>query len=373
MISINLKGVFAMLKKALSGILVLILLCGFCPLAFTASEPKETVAPAVMDECGLRGWDPEKGYQYVIMGWYPYAKDPAITKKNANDPAMYDPETYSEEAKAPVLWQVLDVADGKALLYTTYIIDAHQPTVVDNEKDAKGRKYPEISDYGETDLNRWLNDTMINNLLGDEPVLAAVTEEKYGRLYPLTDGELMTEKYGFQDQRFYEVKSRWAYATPYALNKKQHKKYGSKLTKDQKYGTSDYWVAALKRDDNGQQKKGRYLQLCAGIADPHERGGTNIGHLSFGYLNRTTVGLRLALRLDTSKIQVISGNGSIWDPCRLAYVEDKEAENPVVLTPPVRPDPTPAPTTPAPVKDRPKLETPGPDVTPVPVPDWAQQ
>lgn len=181
----------------------------------------------------------------------------------------------------------------------------------------------------------------------------------------------MTEKYGFTAQRFYEVKSRWAYATPYALNKKQHKKYGSKLSKDSSYGTSDYWVAALKRDSNGNQLKGRYLQLCAGIADPHEKGGTNIGHLSFGYLNRTTVGLRVALRLDTSKIQVISGNGSIWDPCRLALVEEKEGSK-AVVTPPLREGPTPVPTTPAPVKDRPRLETPGPDVTPVPVPEWAQ-
>ena len=354
------------LKCLLAMFLITILLFG---CAVSPAEAPDVSAG--VDACGLRGWDLNAGYQYVIMGWYPYDKDPAITKKNANDPAMYDPKTYSEDAKAPVLWQVLSVEDGKALLYTTYIIDAHQPTEVDNEKDAKGRKYPEITDYGETDLNRWLNDTMIYDLLGDEPVLAAVTEEQYGRLYPLTDGELMTEKYGFTAQRFYEVKSRWAYATPYALNKKQHKKYGSKLSKDSSYGTSDYWVAALKRDSNGNQLKGRYLQLCAGIADPHEKGGTNIGHLSFGYLNRTTVGLRVALRLDTSKIQVISGNGSIWDPCRLALVEEKEGSK-AVVTPPLREGPTPVPTTPAPVKDRPRLETPGPDVTPVPVPEWAQ-
>ena len=361
------------LKSVVSLLLLTALLC--C-LSVSPAENNEGVSSGnayTVDPCGLRGWNLDAGYQYVIMGYYPYDKDPAIDKKNANDPEKYDPNTYSDEAKAPVLWQVLAVEDGKALLYTTYIIDAHQPTEVDNEKDAKGRKYPEISDYGETDLNRWLNETMINNLLGDEPVLAAVTEEQYGRLYPLTDAELMTEEYGFTYQRYYEVKSRWAYATPYTLNKKQHKKYGSKVPKDQSYGTSDYWVAALKRNDKGEQQKGRYLQLCAGIADPHEKGGTNIGHLSFGYLNRTTVGLRVALRLDTSKIQVISGNGSIWDPCRLAYVTDKESEEKEVLTPPIRPNPTPVPTTPAPVKGRPTLETPGPDVTPVPVPDWAKQ
>ena len=356
------------MRKMIAAFLVLIVLCGLSLFPAAGADPASTVDP-----CGLRGWNLDSGYQYVIMGWYPYEKDPAINKKNANDPEMYDPATYSEEAKAPVLWQVLAVEDGKALLYTTYVIDTHQPTEVDNKKDAEGRKYPEISDYGETDLNRWLNEVMIDMLLADEPVLAAVTEEKYGRLYPLTDGELMTEKYGFTNQRFYEVKSRWAFATPYALNKKLHKNYGSKLQKDGKYGTVGYWVAALKRDENDEQKPGRYLQICAGIEESHKKGDTNIGHLSFGYLNRTTIGLRLALRLDTSRIQVISGNGSIWDPCRLAYVADKEAPEKEILTPPVRPEPTPVPMTPAPVKGRPTLAPPDPDATPVPVPEWIKE
>ena len=335
-------------KSAFSLILALVLLC-----CFSISPAEDTDPAYTVDACGLRGWDLNAGYQYVIMGYYPYEKD---------------------GTKAPVLWQVLAVEDGKALLYTTYIIDAHQPIEISDKKIADAHKYPDISDYGETDLNVWLNEVMINDLLSDEPVLAAVTEETYGRLYPLTDYELMTEAYGFTYQRFYEVRSRWAYATPYTLNKKLHPNYGNKVQKDSSKGTSSYWVAALKRDDKtGEQKPGKYLQLCAGIADPHEKGGINIGHLSYGYLNRTTVGLRLALRLDTGRIQVISGNGSIWDPCRLAYVADKKAEEKEVLTPPVRPDPTPVPTTPAPVKERPKLETPGPDVTPVPVPDWINE
>ena len=132
-------------------------------------------------------------------------------------------------------------------------------------------------------------------------------------------------------------------------------------------------MAALKRNSNGDQIPGKYLQLCAGIADPHEQGGTNIGHLSFGYLNRTTVGLRLAVRLDTAKIQVISGNGSLFDPCRLAYVEDKTAQEPVIRTPEVFPDSTPVPTPPATVKGRPKIEGPDPEATPVPVPEYIEK
>ncbi len=336
-------------KKTVCLLLTLALLLSGLMLPCAGSG--EDAAASAVDPCGLRSWNLASGYQYVIMGYYPY---------------------YKDESKAPVLWQVLSVEDGKALLLTTYIIDAHQPKEISDKKIADAHKYPEITDYGETDLNRWLNDTMIEDLLSDEPVLAAVTEEKYGRLYPLTDSELMNEDYGFTYQRFYEVRSRWAYATPYTLNKKLHPKYGSKVTKDDKYGTSSYWVAALKRDKSGEQQPGKYLQLCAGIEDRHEQGGSNIGHLSYGYLNRTSVGLRLALRLDTSRIQVVSGNGSIWDPCRLALVETKEDGTKAAVTPPLRPQPTPVPTTPAPVKERPKLETPGPEVTPVPVPDWAR-
>ena len=70
-----------MMKKMLSGMIVLALLCSLCLLPASS-------AFAETDPCGLRGWELENGYQYVIMGWYPYAKDPAITKKNANDPEM---------------------------------------------------------------------------------------------------------------------------------------------------------------------------------------------------------------------------------------------------------------------------------------------
>ncbi len=331
-------------RKSLLALLtvLVLLLAGSCTSSLAES------AEVSLDPCGLRSWNLDAGYQYVIMGYYPYEKD---------------------GSPAPVLWQVLAVEEGKALLFTTYVIDVHQPMEISDKKIADSKRYPDISDYGETDLNRWLNEVMIEKLLEDEPVLAAVTEETYGRLYPLTDYELMNETYGFTNQRYFEVRSRWAYATPYALNVKLHPNYGSKLQKDSKYKTVGYWVANLKRNDKTQeQERGKYLQICAGIADPHKPNDSNIGHLSYGYLNRTTVGLRLALRLDTSKIQVISGSGTIWDPCRLAYIPDKQADQPEVLTPPPRPDPTPVPTTPAPVKGRPTLAPPDAVATPVPVP-----
>ena len=74
------------MKKMIAAFLVLIVLCGLSLFPAAGADPASTVDP-----CGLRGWDLDSGYQYVIMGWYPYEKDPAINKKNANDPEMYDP------------------------------------------------------------------------------------------------------------------------------------------------------------------------------------------------------------------------------------------------------------------------------------------
>ena len=104
---------------------------------------------------------------------------------------------------------------------------------------------------------------------------------------------------------------------------------------------------------------GMFLQLCG-----------YDGHLSYGTLVRTTVGLRVALRLDVSQIQVVSGSGTIWDPCRLALVSDG-----TVATPPIHDErPTPVPTTPKPRsgKNRKKSDpTPAPEAaTPVPTPEW---
>ena len=117
------------------------------------------------EEPQLRGWDPQAGYQYVALGLYPY---------------------YEDGTKAPVLWEVLDAGNGEALLFTVYLIDAHQPIECDDPQVANAKTYRRLNDYGESDLHVWLNETMIHNLLGDEPVLAAVLEKQYGRRPGLT-------------------------------------------------------------------------------------------------------------------------------------------------------------------------------------------
>ena len=56
-----------MLKKILSALLTLVLL--FCSALLPSAVSVQ--AEGSVDACGLRGWNLESGYQYVIMGYYP--------------------------------------------------------------------------------------------------------------------------------------------------------------------------------------------------------------------------------------------------------------------------------------------------------------
>ena len=156
----------------------------------------------------------------------------------------------------------------------------------------------------------------------------------------------MTEKYGFSKSRYWVQNTRQAYATPYCLSVKLHPNSGSKVYKDPSRGTSSYWAAALKSPGS------EFMQIC----------GLD-GHLSYGRLARTTVGLRVALRLDLSMVQVYAGSGTLEDPCRLAFVHDGVAETAGNGDEPV-PHMTPKP------KKTNKKATPAPAATPVPTPAW---
>ena len=65
------------MKKIVSLLLVFLLLATVLPSLAEDS-------PAV-DPCGLRGWDLQAGYQYVIMGYYPYEEDGSKAAAVASD------------------------------------------------------------------------------------------------------------------------------------------------------------------------------------------------------------------------------------------------------------------------------------------------
>ncbi len=243
-----------------------------------------TVGMACAEET-LRGYQKGGGYQYISLGEYPYEKD---------------------GAEAPVLWQVLEVKDGQALLHTKYIIEVQQVIFVDNEKDIKNYNYRRIESYAESDLCTWMNETMLDTLLGDDSICSALVETEFGKLYILTDGQYLTVDYGFTASRWGENKKRQAVGTPYA------KKRGLYVSPE---GKSPYWVAAVKA---ASQYK---LQLV----------GYN-GHLSYGAYSRSNVGIRAAMTIDLSKCHIESGSGTEIDPFILAINEETAIESETVTT-----------------------------------------
>lgn len=260
------------MKKAFSILMICVLLCALIPAAFA--------------EDAIRGYKKGSGYVYVYLGTYP-------TTKNGD--------------RESVLWRVLFLEDetNEALLMTEYIIDVQQVIFCDNVKDSDARNFRLISDYGESDLNVWMNEVMLQDIMGEDPIIDAVVEKQYGRLYPLTDEQHLNTDYGFSATRWYRQKTRMCPATPYAKNHLLYENYGSEhpyLHVDGN-GNSCYWSATIK--DPGDVK----LSLV----------GEN-GHLSFGVYTRVNVGVRPALVLDMDMCRIVSGTGTIKDPFVLEYV-----------------------------------------------------
>ena len=265
---------------------------------------------AALADTPLRGYVKGEGYQYVSLGSYPYEADGAA---------------------APVLWRVLEAQDGQALLLTEYVIDVSQVIFETDEKVIKKQTYRRIDSYAESDLYTHLNTTVLDTLLGDDPLRGALLEEEGGgRLFILTDEQFLRTDYGFINTRWNEQKSRQAAATPYALSKG--------LYRDRSTGTSPYWVATIRSKD------GVKLALV----------GYN-GHLSWGAYTRTNVGLRLSVRLDMAQLRISGGAGTKEDPLLLEAATPSAATESPTAEPTAEPSATP---------DATPTEAPSPSPTP---------
>ena len=220
---------------------------------------------AAQADSSLRGYVKGAGYQYVSLGRYPYASD---------------------GTEAPVLWRVLEARDGQALLLTEYVVDVSQVIFETDPKIIEKQAYRRISSYAESDLYTHLNTTVLDSLLGDDPLRRALLDEPGGgRLFILTDEQYLRTDYGFVNTRWNEQKSRQATGTPYALARGLYRDNGTR--------TCPYWVATLRSVDG-------YKMALVGYN----------GHLSFGAYTRTNVGLRLAVRLDLSQVRICGGTGT---------------------------------------------------------------
>lgn len=240
------------------------------------------VMTAVMLTAGaeeLRGWNKADKYQYVVLGTYP---------------------TEADGTRAPVLWLVLGIEDGNALLLTDKILDVQQAVFCDNIKDSDKRNFRKLNDYGESDLNTWMNETMLMTLCSEQDFSPALIETQYGKLYPLTSDQYTNPDYGFSKGKYGEFASRRCFATDYAKQVVLYENYGSSrntLYVDRGYKTSPYWAATIKNPNDIK------LQLCG-----------YDGHMSYGVYTRVNVGVRPAITVDLSQIRISGGRGTADEP-----------------------------------------------------------
>lgn len=248
--------------------LLMLLLC--CPMLFARADGADQ----------LRGYDKSAKkayqYQYVSMGEYPYEKD---------------------GTERPVLWRVLDVSDGRALLLTEYVIDTSQVIFSDNTNNIKGKthNYRWIDNYDESDLYVHLNTAMMDRLFGASPIRNAfLFEPGGGKLFILNRSQMETLAYGFTESPWNANPDRQAVGTPWAHAQRN-------LYRDHSNGKTTYWVSTLK---NGSKD---YRMTIVGYD----------GHMSYGALTRINIGLRLAVRLDVNSIRITGGKGTIDSPFTL--------------------------------------------------------
>ncbi len=224
----------------------------------------------VADEVALRGYVKGNGWQFVNLGEYPYEKD---------------------GTPAPVMWRILDITDGKALLLTEKIIDAQQVIFETDKKKIEKKDYRRISSFTESDLYTWLNTECLDTLMEKEPLRSALIAEPDGaKLFILDMMEFLNPQYGFSATRWDNQPSRQAQGTPYAISQRG-------LYKDGGTGNSSYWFAEVR------DPEGIHLGLM----------GFN-GHMSWGAYTRTNVGLRVSVRLDLSQVEVSGGEGTRNSP-----------------------------------------------------------
>lgn len=224
------------------------------------------------DEVSLRGWDKKEGYQYLTLGTFPQTK---------------------EGERLPILWRVLSVENGKALLLSEYVLEARRIHGDYKEYANKptNKKYPGFDgDYTKTEMAQYLNgDFTANFTVGQLFMLSE--DEELGLFFLLSGDDLKNKDYGFTSNE-----SRKAWGTEYALANGLHKYMANRGSH------SPYWT----RSQSTTNTQGARCIKSKG---------------ELGYINVITEdeGMRPACWLDLTKIVIVGGAGTKDDPYELDY------------------------------------------------------
>ena len=231
------------------------------------------------NEIPLRGYDKKNGYVYLTLGAFPQTK---------------------EGERLPILWRVLAVEDGRALILSEYILEA-RPLHGDYKQYANkptNKKYPGFNgDFTQTDMAKYLNGEFTANFAqGELDILAE--DETYGLFFLLSGDDLKNAKYGFTSNE-----SRKAWGTEYALANGLFKYMANRGSH------SPYWT----RTQSTSNTQGARCIKSKG---------------EIGYINVITEdeGMRPACWLDMEYVEILSGTGTKDDP----FVLNSADEEPVV-------------------------------------------
>lgn len=238
---------------------------------------------AVQGEAQLRGYEKALGYQYVALGTYNQGENGEV---------------------APVIWRVLEVADGQAYLLSEYILGNNRVHGFDDDYIAFGAAWNQTelyqlfngpydeALYAQLDILQpgeatWA-EPLIDQLFTEEELTQIAHSDELGYLFLVESDDLNNKAYGLGSS-----KTRKAFGTPYALANGLYK-YSN--------GSSPYWTRT-------QSTAKPFGVRCTKIDGA-------IGYIRCVVMNE---GLRPALYLKLDDLTIASGDGSLAAPLTFAW------------------------------------------------------
>lgn len=205
------------------------------------------------DVSQLHGWRSGYGYQYVQFGRY-----------------------RQDYADQPILWRILGIQNGRALLLSEYILDTLPFDADSNAWEC-------------SDLKAWLNGTFYWCAFSQTERYAIQYNGSVGRVFIPSDAELCKAEYGFQTNKYFKDPNRSAEGTAYA--------YSHNLWHPNSGSHSNYFARSNPNSTN--------VDLIA-----------SSGKMVLAKITRDNVGVRPAVWVDINWLPLSGGAGTMRDPFR---------------------------------------------------------
>ena len=238
-------AVSTLIRRALAWALMLTALCA-------------CVVQAEETPHGLRGFVRGGGYHYVAYGDFPQSAEGEV---------------------APLVWRVLEVAEGQAYLLSEYVLEAHQVH----------HAWESYGDWLETDLYAYLNGDFLRAAFSEAEQRALVQRVAPGTVFLPSQSDIANAAYGFSGDA-----SRQGVATDYGVTSGLFVYRGGRQY-------SPYWTRT--RDTKRQPGSTR----------------RTMGGGALGYIRAIVadLGYRPGVLLTLDAVDCVGGAGTLADPFRL--------------------------------------------------------